>query len=400
MKLRVWWSALGVLVLCPAGCGSSDPPPRPRDASVGDAVNDGPAARDGDVGGGDGGMGVPLERFIDEYARAICSALPDCYDPDDYMYARVLLLGTEDCARVVAGLLERELRDALRSVELGAATYDPIAAATCVERVRTGCTVTTGIDLDDICNDLPVFRGTRSVGQSCGANFHCVPEAYCERIEATSYCGGVCRMRAAPGMPCTGSDAACRGDGSGPVECVEADSGATSGRCVVIRFVSAAEGERCGDLSASETEVRRAFCAAGLYCDGVCRRAISVGGACSDIDVPCAGRALCVQGTCREDAVVHAPGGACREETGPICNPFAGLVCRSGRCERVPRGEGAACASDDAAPLCAEGLVCISSTSQCGRPMGMGASCEGDEECISGVCDHDGARGTCREPTC
>ena len=307
----------------------------------------------------------------------------------------------------------------------GRAQWDPVAAAACVARLRTGCALVTK-DTGDLLAQCGAIVGNVVDGAPCQANFECATAG--ARCEAPSgggqTCGArVCRKPAATGQPCVGNGFC------GPEDyCVQRldGSGADMSTCE-----SGAAGRPCDGGGG---------CDLGLFCNGgnddrtaagTCTAAKPAGSICAE-DGECQGELLCVgeastsTGFCRD---VRAPGAQCDDllgcfghqycssptagmlgtctpalAVGAPCGTFGGqswcgatLACDGGTCQ--PAGPvGATCARSGDGVFssrpdgCSTGLLCSNqvsggATGVCEARHADGAACMNDEHCANGFCD-------------
>ncbi len=204
--------------------------------------------------------------------------------------------------------------------------------------------------------------GGIAVGASCEeATYDCTSGAYCKAgaiVEAEgAYACAVCTALPQEGEDCSGNS-----DCAGDLACVYDDEPAGS-TCIVRREAGAScttsdactsgfcnfgtnvcdDGGEPGDACTVRADCRQGFC------DGVCRNQLRGGEVCGDPS--------------------QCSGGECDEATN-VCGRADGLQC----------SYGSQCASnhcDDATSLCAPGVV-------------LGGSCQYDDDCGSGYCAYPG----------
>lgn len=354
-----------------------------------------PKSREDGGGGGD----IPIEMLRAELAAAYCDLIFRCeFGGGDFANLE-LLFGTraacEDYLESYA-FAGGEIDALMRAVAEGTVAYDASAARECASSIGSGCSATvSGTELGDSASCDVVFTGTVPEGGSCWIHEECVAGFGCE------FSGGTC-----PGTCTADGGFSCGADGMCPAEqeCFRSETGTQ--RCVTeILEPDAAEGEPCGLVAETETEIRRRACRPELWCTGdsytmgTCRAPIAGGQPCSSGDV-CADGHLCVVGVCMEVTVARTEGAPCGESMVTVCDPFARLECVDGTCVETTDGaSGSPCRTGDFGEVtCDVGLVCHGDTDTCGAPREAGEPCTLDRQCASGSCD--GSTGTCRERYC
>lgn len=393
---------MGLLALAlAAACGQASDP-----ESTGQTGGSGGTDSGGSAGtAGAGAPSVdPVVAFRSAEYAAICHALFSCTPRDDDDVADQAVFGSEQrCVEIIgqARSPRVDLPDLLASVAAGTVLFHPENAAACTAALAKCGTLRTLVDLDTReCR--AVFEGTTALGGACRRNEECAGDAVC-RGEST--CPGTCVARAKLGAAC--EDRQDCDDSSGPVVCDYGDTGGGVCSAVTVR-AAAAEGEACR-RSVSDT-LDFTPCKPGLWCestgttlgDGICRKPLAGGAACSDADTICEFGYFCFdEVSCKPWNLVQDEGGVCAEEVGPYCDPTRRLACVSGKCTTLGDGQlGSACSGGDYLEwlTCSAGLVCYPTrdgdgaivSERCDAPHAAGDPCSAGRHCASGSCQTDG----------
>ena len=391
----------GLSLACGGGSDTAGGPDGARDAPVTDGgnANDAPetgaptdAATDGtdrtDGNGADApppwttqcGQGPPIipdapdvGSFCDVYTDVLCASTEAC-SPSDF---RRQYAGSQTTCRAITRT--RCVTDVLPSLHAGgaSATAEADVRACLRARGRQSCA--------DVSSGCPVqgcarLLGTFGVGAPCFNPFEC-QSGLCQKDDAFGFLDpigcGVCAATLGAGAACTTFPAS---NACGP-------------------------GFRCYNA------------APGLSLPGTCTRERGPGEACNEVDAPCYGGQLCVQGKC---ALPATEGQACTEVdevvlSRPPCDFSRDLDCVNGTCQRFPAQQpGDAC--DLIHPVtnaCSGGTCrgmfdgnsypghCIAWLQEGELCRGVGCPathrCEGNE-CITGFCSPDTNRCAYAEP--
>lgn len=346
---------------------------------------------------GDGGGDIAVETLPRELAAAYCDLIFRCeLSGEDSAALELLFEDRSACTSYLeSAVFSTGKIDALeRAVSEGTVVYDAAAARTCVASVGADCSATvSGADIGDADACDAVFTGTVAEGGTCWIDEECAGDLGCD---TDAGCPGTCT--AGGGFTCGGE--VCSAD----QECYYPEGGPE--RCVTeVIQADGAEGEPCGLVSETATEITRRACREGLWCSGdsytmgTCRTPIPADGSCSMGDV-CVDGHVCAGGTCRAVTIVRTAGAPCDETALEICDPFARLECTGGSCVEFTDGaDGSPCRSGDFGELsCNAGLVCHGDTDTCGPPRSAGETCSANRDCASGSCDY--VAETCRERYC
>ncbi len=305
----------------------------------------------------------------------------------------------------------------LEGLAHGRLTYDPLAAARCVQAQAYAC---DGVE-PAVC--AQVFRGTVADGGTCWFSEECLGEDCNHEYLAAGVCG---RKRAAAGQPCD-RQTYCDQD----LDCVDGKCracGKTVGApCKDICF-NGADDLWCDD-DASPAVCRERLgvgqvcpktygaCREGLSClaapDGNrCSARYGVGGPCDPEYswISCEKGLVCVpQGTGGICARKQQVGGPCLHEA--QCEPSDATYClgasatNPGQCAQLP-SEGEPCAPRPANErLCASPWLCDLERRICVRQIAEGHPCTGycgggglDLTCVSGFCRNRLAAGAACPP--
>ncbi|MCA9608185.1 MAG: hypothetical protein KC619_21395 [Myxococcales bacterium] len=253
---------------------------------------------------------VALDHFCGSFFDAVCGPLEGC----GCGAATVNDCRAEE-ARLCAGFPSPAL---VRAVEEGRVIYDPVVAASLLDRLRArGCegfVATLGWRVEDLFDLGGTFVGTGAAGATCEPlGFELISECAVGTC-APSSGGDTCRTSVDEGAACDRDH-----------QCVDLDAPLENG-VAIERLVLRCEPDAGGD-------------------NGVCRTWVPEGGACAS-----AGE--CWTSRCEVDrCVTGAPGDACLSNREcPAGHYCSGLVCVAGE-----RPDGDAC--DDAA-ACAS-RVCV-----------------------------------------
>jgi hypothetical protein len=335
-------------------------------------------------------------------ADTACTALARCAGS-----VLDVVLNGEDCHTLFTNTFEDAYSAAIgASVDAGRITYDPLAAAQCVESLSAAalqdppqCSAFNSI-LEDCKSAL---GGLGGVGAPCTHRFECASALGCD---LSSSCPGTCVALGQSGALCT-SDGDC--DPTQNLYCRTSDTTADGG-----------VGPTCAEY-------------------------VPIGSACASGDT-CETGAICVNGSCRRiaDAFSAAEGFGCYT-TGSLC--VVGLSCEfqgwpfvsSATCtaeksaldpcliampDECPNGyycsanifnSGGVCTalptlnqpcagtfeqSVGLAPQCGAGYTCVSGF--CKTKKRLGEACEAHNQCYSGVClgAVDGGLGACVAQMC
>lgn len=397
-----------VALMCALPIAACDDDDKPAATDTSDTVGD---TAPGDTTPGDttpGDTSPNPTGVEDQLAKAYCDYLEQCYPFDTSEGLLVLLAKRASDATcetfVKRAILAPEGRDA--GLASGALTLDSDKLAACLAAIPTACGAN---DPGTLCQEA--IEGKVALGGACASSFECAGDAYCDAA-LTGCPTGTCIARGGPGAACDSSDAC--SNASARLECSYESS-----TCVPVEFVEGgAKGAECGEIHATDAIVV-VRCAAPFVCtEGSCQEVIASGGTCTSDHSPCVTGTACMPnangplpdgggdtGTCREPPFTATEGAACVtdwEATNPtFCDPVSLLTCVNGKCERIGDGtEGARClAGIDAPPLCNAGLYCDGATATCRPPQADGATCEGDDECESGLCVWGTEAGRCEPAT-
>ncbi len=269
------------------------------------------------------GGGVPIEKYCDEFAVALCEEQKNCG----------AFSGSVDCTS--AELLTDCLSYARAGLDAGTLTYDALAAQTCLDDLSTEaiCRATLGGPLRPAsCQSVVV--GTSKEGEACGT---CASGLTC--AHTTDGCG-TCQRVPTTTPPLPGPGEAC----SSPVN----------------------DGVGCK---------LDAWCGTSGAVSGVCQASAAVGESCSD--TPCVHVASCVDGVCAAKADLGAACGA--------AGCLGGLSCINNRCEAL-RKLGATCVAADQCwtTLCLDGAC--SAGREIGKVCDFDAPCRSELMCVNGTC--------------
>jgi len=389
-------------------------------AACGQSKDDGVAAQTGGTAGTDSGgtggtgsggtagtgqpSGDPVSDFRAAEYAAICHALFSCTPRNDDDVADQAVFGSEARCVAIIGAARSpsiDVPDLVASVAAGTVKFHPEKAAACTAALAK-CGILRMLVEPDTRECRAVFEGTTALGGACRRNEECAGDALC-RGEAA--CPGTCVARAAPGAPC--EDTGDCDDSSGTVVCDYGDTGGGVCRAITVR-APAAEGGACRRSVSDALDFTP--CQAGLWCestgtalgDGICRKPLARGTACSDADTICEFGSFCFdEVSCKPWNLVQAAGGACVDEIGPYCDPTRRLSCVDGKCAAVGDGKlGSACSGGDYFDLatCDSGLVCYPTrdangeivSEHCDAPHAAGDPCNTGSHCASGSCQTDG----------
>lgn len=308
--------ALGALALIPLACSDSS-----SEGSPGSTLTN------ADAGTAGTGTIVPLsdgERFLQEYASAVCAMYEPCCNAGNLGFDAGGC--TDWFARVTAAYLPEGF-----DAEQGAACLEALSAARAADPER--------------CSTVGAFAEA-TLREVCTSAFKAP-------AREGSPLGGSCLLA---------GDCAASGDEDGSIICY-------GRRCVLEKRGADGEGP-CYAGGNVELQDEMYTCNAddGLFChrsDNVCRPHVAAGEYCPSNNA-CGSDALCVGGTCRalpargEQCLNGIPGagGSCR--SGDVCDT-ATIVCGPGL------DHGAACTTGDpgkcASELCVDG-VCAASDFQ------------------------------------
>ena len=331
--------------------------------------------------GGDDAQPITVDELPGEYARALCGQARACAGELVDVF-----FGGLDCVTLYTNALEdAELENLKTSIEAGRVVYDAGRAGDCIAALGA-------LSCSELVNPQPAacedaLRGTIAEGDSCGSDFECMGDAFCDRPAGA--CPGTCTARRAAGGECVEDDH-CRAG----LEC-----GATTMRCVD----PAGDGMPCEGGSAPE-------CEPGLVCLG---QMAGTPGTCAPIDevfvantgdsceiagplcrsgVSCVAVSVGTGGAVLECQAPVGSGDACKVGVPDQCpedewcegtNLLAGIV--DGTCAPLP-GPGETCAAVLLGQRCADGLVCVAGRNSC-LPIGRnGSPCMANEQCYSGRC--------------
>jgi hypothetical protein len=281
----------------------------------------------GSIGAG-GATSSSEAAFRTELVRLYCSAFVGCCSAGGVVFSQAT------CEASFNSLIS----DNSSSPRSGYYSFDPAAAARCLETLRT--------PLGPACSNLPssfscegVFQGILKPGDACNTAVECAhapgDSQSCDPgPDGNPIC--IVKRRAAEGEPC--------------VQNCEERAGVTT----------------CAGSSTSEPDRGRCFANDGLYCsNGLCARQAEIGGLC-DTDRACTGDATCdfsigicvpladdgkpcgTSSDCREELHCstdvctpdHAPGEACDDSA--ECGAGS---CRAGTCSPLSVGIAVVCAT-------------------------------------------------------
>lgn len=290
--------------------------------SVGGSIGAG-----GNIGGG-GTTSSTEAGFRTELVRLYCTAFVGCCSSGGVVFTQT------QCEASFATLISNNFS----SPRSGYYTFDPTAAARCLDNLRTPLgPACTGLPTTAACGD--VFQGTLKPGELCNTAVECAhapgDSQSCEPgPDGNPIC--VVKRRASEGQPC--------------VQNCEESAGVTT----------------CSGSVSSEPDRGRCFANDGLYCsNGSCAKEVTVGGLCDSnpactsdatcdlsvgICVPladsggpcstssdCRKELHCSTGVCTPD---HAPGEACLDSE--ECGTGS---CRAGTCSPLSLGIAVVCAT-------------------------------------------------------
>jgi hypothetical protein len=302
---------------------------------------------------------------------------------------RALFETRDHCEQSMLSSVAQQLQPWLDGVQAQTLSYDPVAAARCVERVPLLCDFWEAEEPMDafemVCED--VFEGSVGEGGGCRSDVECTGSAACEWSSGSC---GVCRPRAPAGSTCEWRQM-CSGAGADAVRCFE-------GSCVSLTLGStrAMLNEPCGIIEPLGDANVVVVCAEGLWCDaepssplGTCREPIAANAGCSDENDVCEDGSLCIEsaGSCTPITIVDTAGGDCAANDFLFC--AVDLFCDQGTCQ--PLGDGSA-GSRCTEFSCNVGLFCDESTAvaTCATLKADQESCGFNGECASAVCDQAG----------
>lgn len=316
------------------------------------------------------GTGPRVEDLPRLIAGASCDALEQCFGSAALLAD---VLGGRDCTELNMNLLlASPMRYLPSSVEAKLVVYDAGEVDDCLEDVRAlGCAARSS-RLPASCELM--LLGTVATNGDCTINQDCAGDAYCD-LGAMPSCPGSCAPLQAEGMPCNRNDDDQCDDG---LVCFR-------GSCEKL----GANGDDCSDTLPR--------CSPGLVC---------VGGECTSVpvyyfrklDEACTiGVELCepglvcesamgTMGVCKRTVAEDAPCKRSDPNQCPLdqyCDATAPGM--AGTCRDRP-GEGVACLVNRA-QNCADAHVCIDGT--CRALLQVGAVCEEDAQCYSGLCGDD-----------
>lgn len=358
---------------------------------------------------------VELDVFEAAFLQVNCEHIINCRTGSTERQR--LLVGTvERCVAMAADIAPmRDVRARVEAARTGVLTYDPVAAARCIDSVSDGCGLFGEPELDFdwtrwLCPE--VFDGKVAVGESCNDDVECSGDARC--VESSGHCGGTCQSRSQLGEDCgAGSDCTRTEDGL-PLACEETNVATTCEARTVRRGVG--EGQACERSPADSLYTKEmATCAEGLFCTKVaevlaCLPAYSLGEACpngSGDQVVCADGSLCTEveegaaaRVCQRFELQTEAGTACSGPAG--CDLLAGLDCddQTRTCVFIGDGSlGAPCGG----VTCASGLYCGEAADgvyRCAERLRDGAECESSVACESDRCVSSGDTRVCAPRYC
>lgn len=341
----------------------------------------GPACSDDDSA-----PSIPVENVEDEYLNFMCQTLLDC----DAGLAP-LLSSVQEC-RDFMDAHERgptAISEIVEEVNQGNVDYSGTLAADCLSDMEAlGCDAFGSPDPES-CRD--VFMGSAANGDSCRLGAECT-SGWCDTRNA---CPGECADPAADGESCANEE--------------QCDFG-------LVCFNDVCE-PHPGPLAAGQAcDPDLEVCAYGLYCDEqteVCTALKAGGEDCdSDSDVEeCDAGLGCIEDTCVQLELVNTQGADCDPLAGQWCNPLNGIGCVidftdmqnlvGTTCEPLAQlGETCVDTANRLLTPCDElgGVWCDFQTQECEPQKAGGEMCEGNDECLSGLCE--GMPGTCEDVEC
>lgn len=396
------------------------------DDSATDVVPD--TANDGDAGEvtPESALEATADAFCPGYAERWCAAASGDCGCD----AAPGFPAGADCLASFVARCRSDLATYLSAVQSGQGTFQPEAAAACLDTLAPllgACTMmpndlffvacpilmpTGGFDFlpgeGEACQSY-CAAGTRcgsdaichvpgGVGADCTGLQDCAPELICDGGSASGTSVGKCAVPtfADSGEACS-SDADCKDyttcrasshkvcvaksagqacvydDGCIAGEYCVTPDGAATGTCTPVP----GDGQPCGHGT---------YCAEGLGCDAVSGNCAALPGDGEPCALGSTGPWLCAadlgchDGVCGPLPTVDEPCAqgepACAEGLGCAFGP-EGSFCR------VPAGAGTYCEND---PPCGPGFFCDYSKNECAADQPIGALCRNGNECGAGVC--------------
>jgi hypothetical protein len=400
-KSRWAWSVACLLALwASSGCGDpehNDPGTGGTSSSGGATTSSGAAAGKSSVAG--------VDDFERSLWQAFCAQLFHCPVANDDDIGSKASIGTEErCVELVAEIQNRSpyVLDRRAKLASGAIRFVSDKVMACLAEARSCDVANARLNLTRsgrACR--AVFEGSVPLGGACQRQEECAGDARCAVDQA---CPGQCVARSAPGQAC--DQASDCDETEGYVECrFNAATGTSS--CVQVTIATPAnEGQACAPAVPPLTTI--VPCAAGLWCSpnagtstGTCRAPIAAGAPCTNQDDLCVDGTTCFDETsCKPLAVGARAGDPCTDTGSNFCDPFARLICVSGKCQIVGDGTlGSACSSSDIHELldCGPGLRCAGpSPGRCAPLLTTGEACQSGGECVSGTC----TAGSCASAFC
>jgi hypothetical protein len=207
------------------------------ETSVGEDAGDGGADAMGTEEGGDAGdaadVAVDAPALVDfphAVSVAYCAHLGECCNVPANQWN---LDGMNGCVPIIESQAHgfRYIAIYQSALDSGAITYDPAAAANCLQEVsRLPCGVVQADMLLQVQNDcFAAMKGTLGADAGpCINSGECLPGQYCLLGDAST---GTCAPLQGQGQPCTdtvrSSDCTYLGNGDPALYCAQGDAGAT-----------------------------------------------------------------------------------------------------------------------------------------------------------------------------